>query len=731
MTITDLRLRLLTNGFYPVPIYPHDATLKGAGKRPIGNGWEKAARAATLASLGKTPAGNTGILCDQLAAFDIDVLDAALVAEINAAAERICGPGALRRTGKAPKLLLLYRAAEPGPKMETKEFLLPDGSKAQVELLGLGQQFVGFGIHPETKAPYTWAGQSPLDVPLVSLPTVPRAAMAAFLADASGLIERAGGVQLAKQDLGKSQNQANPPRAARPARPAADGDSFFKKVNRAALDSADAWVPRVFPRAQRQAGTGAWRVSSADLGRVYEEDLSIHRDGIQDFGSRTGLSACDLVIEFGGAPSLQGAAFVLCEWMGRAPADFGWKQPRKAAQPLRMEKPPAPNSASWLEHCQRTKEGDPRGNLFNCMLAMRRDSRVAKVFRQDEMLRAPVLKDKVTGDLRAVTDADVSKLQEYLQREGLETLSKDVAHQAVDLRAVELAFHPVREYLAGLKWDGESRVSSWLHTFLGADYNEYTKQIGRMFLVAMVARVLKPGCKADYMMVLEGPQGARKSTACAILGGAWFSDAMPDINAGKDAAQHLNGKWLIEIAELAALGKAENSRLKSFITRPVERYRPSYGRKEVLEPRQCLFIGSTNQDAYLRDETGGRRFWPVKVGLIDTDALRRERDQLFAEAAHLFSQGTKWWPDAEFEAEQIRPQQEERFEADAWEDAIKAWLVGLSKTTVLDVARSALMVETPKLGTADQRRVAAILLRLGWQRRRDNAGRWFVRSSAL
>jgi predicted P-loop ATPase len=280
-----------------------------------------------------------------------------------------------------------------------------------------------------------------------------------------------------------------------------------------------------------------------------------------------------------------------------------------------------------------------------------------------------------------------------------------------------------------LEWDGVGRLLSWIHTYLGAESTDYHAGIGAMFLIAMVARVYDPGCKADYMLTLEGTQGARKSSACAILGGEWFSDSLPDIRSGKDVAQHLNGKWLIEVAELSALDKAEASALKAFITRPVERYRPSYGRKEVIEKRQCVFIGTTNKTAYLRDETGGRRFWPVKVGRIDTNALARDRDQLFAEAVTLYRGGKSWWPTQAFEMEHIAPQQESRFEADAWEDAISTFLFSKDKATVLEVAREGLFIDLPKIGTADQRRVAAAMERLGWRRadRGNNGERFWKR----
>src|SRR5262249_7111992 len=196
-------------------------------------------------------------------------------------------------------------------------------------------------------------------------------------------------------------------------------------------------------------------------------------------------------------------------------------------------------------------------NLANAMLALEQEPELRDAFAYDEMLRTEVLLRPLFGNEadfkpRPVTDADVTRVQEHLHWLGMKTLGKDAAHDAINTHAPDHAFHPVRDYLSGLKWDGKGRLGTWLSTYLGAEQSDYTEQVGTMFLIGMVARIFEPGCKFDYMLILEGGQALLKSSACAILAGRrYFSDQLPDITS-KEASQHLRGKWLIEVAELNA-----------------------------------------------------------------------------------------------------------------------------------------------------------------------------------
>jgi hypothetical protein len=396
--------------------------------------------------------------------------------------------------------------------------------------------------------------------------------------------------------------------------------------------------------------------------------------------------------------------------------------------------PELPTNNNWLADCIREKN-KPLPILANVLIALR--ALWPGRFAVDEMAFTPLLMASLDDashiEPRPITDVDLGLLQDQLQHRGLPRIGKDVVHQAVEIVAHEHRFHPVRNYLDSLAWDGEPRLGGLFCRYFGAVAAPYIENISAMFLISMVARIYKPGCKADHLPVLEGPQGTLKSSACSVLGGKWFSDNLPDITTGKEASQHLRGKWLIEVSEMHAMNRAEAAQLKAFITRSIERYRPPYGRCEVHEPRQCVFVGSTNKAAYLRDETGGRRFWPVRCGTIDTDALARDRDQLFAEAVARYHAGAQWWPDRDFEREHIAPVQEGRYEADAWEESIGDYLILSSRVTVGQVAREALGMDKGKIGTADQRRIAAAMERLGWERERPagktdwQGKRWWIR----
>ena len=221
--------------------------------------------------------------------------------------------------------------------------------------------------------------------------------------------------------------------------------------------------------------------------------------------------------------------------------------------------------ADWLDLCMTNSKGVPIPNLANVMVALRSAPELRGMLSYDSMaymqlLMHPVpswdrgLRSRPLEEFlpRPVTDEDVGALQEWLQIAGLQRIGKDTTHQAVDMRAKENSVHRVKDYLSSVYWDRRPRVQHWLSTYLGAEITPYTNGVGTMFFVALVARIFKPGCKADYMLVLEGPQGARKSTACSIIGGEWFSDNLPDVTGGKDVSQHLRGKWLIEIAEMSA-----------------------------------------------------------------------------------------------------------------------------------------------------------------------------------
>jgi predicted P-loop ATPase len=310
------------------------------------------------------------------------------------------------------------------------------------------------------------------------------------------------------------------------------------------------------------------------------------------------------------------------------------------------------------------------------------------------------------------SDCDDVRAAEWLQCEGID-VPVGVAANAVETVAHDNSFHPVRDYLSGLKWDGTQRLETFAADYLGTNDTSYCTAVGRCTFIGAVARVFEPGCKLDHVMVLEAEQGAFKSSAIAALFSPWFSDDLAELGS-KDAAMQARFAWGIEIAELAGMRKGEVERIKAFIARGVDRFRPSYGRRVIEVPRQCVFVGSTNANGYLRDETGARRFWPLQCSRIELDAIKRDRDQLWAEAVVFYRQGEPWWLTDAHDIAAAREEQADRYADDPWDDIIVKHLDGKDDTSVAEVLADVLRIEEARWTQADQNRVARCLVARGW-----------------
>lgn len=311
------------------------------------------------------------------------------------------------------------------------------------------------------------------------------------------------------------------------------------------------------------------------------------------------------------------------------------------------------------------------------------------------------------------------------QQERLLVRSTEVLASSVGWAARDSRCHPVREYLDGLQWDRQERLADWLTDYLGVRKTPYTILSGRLFLIAMVARIYQPGCPMRSMPILEGSQFKGKSTALRILGGKWFGDTPIDLN-NKDSYQLIQGRWVYEIAELDAFSRAESTRVKAFISSQEDRFRAPYDRAPKEWPRQTVFTGSTNQDEYFKDQSGNTRYWPWRVEEVDRinlEGLSDARDQLFAEAVELYRRGDRWHPTREEQQQLFEPEQTDREISDPWQSIITKWLRGSmeSKVSVTTILTDCLKIEAGKLDSARQMstRVGIAMKRIGWIKKRE------------
>lgn len=327
---------------------------------------------------------------------------------------------------------------------------------------------------------------------------------------------------------------------------------------------------------------------------------------------------------------------------------------------------------------------------------------------------------------RPIKEAAIARLIERIELASRQTnWSRGHIDSALQVLAEEAPkYHPIREYLQALSWDGVSRIAGLVHTLGMASPLEIHSRYLECFFISAVARIMDPGCKVDTALVLQGPQGARKSSFFEYLtpNREWFSDAMGGLE-NKDASMAVGHSWIIEWSELESVRRSNAGAVKAFLSRRVEHYRPPYGRELVDIPRSCVIVGTTNEDQFLQDTTGNRRYMVIPVGQsIDTDAINDLRDQLWAEAVVRYEYSEPWHLSQE-ESSQQADVNADLVAEDPWTALISRWLPRSSSfstagytVSLTEVLRSCLEIPVERHSRASQMRVAQILRDLGWRR---------------
>lgn len=402
----------------------------------------------------------------------------------------------------------------------------------------------------------------------------------------------------------------------------------------------------------------------------------------------------------------------------------------------------SPQAEDWRGRLVRNRDQRIESTAHNLLLILDNDPVLAGLFWLDSFANAVMLSREPPwpgGTRHEFTDVDGIEFAAWLGDPDRYCMAvkSDLVMSCVEAVARRRQRHPVRDYLGGLKWDGVPRVARMFIDLYGVADTAYARQAAECFMVSAVARILwvdplvpHNGAKVDFMLVIEGEQGKGKTASVgALFGAQWYAESM-ESPSGKDFYQALKGRWCVEIGEMDSFSRADVTKVKQAITSRFDTYRPSYGRVTRSFRRECVFVGTTNEQEYLRDSTGGRRFLPVTIARVDVPAVVAARDQLWAEAVRLFNDGVRWWelPDA------APAEQEKRYDADAWEDVVARWLAGkvagenaypsrlrwglpdIPWVTTNELLEWACCVDTGKQSRAEQMRVGKIMHRLRWVR---------------
>lgn len=340
----------------------------------------------------------------------------------------------------------------------------------------------------------------------------------------------------------------------------------------------------------------------------------------------------------------------------------------------------------------------------------------------------PWNKDAKNGDF--IEDFDLIGLKSYLSRNYSFTPSKEDIQDAIEDISRRMKYDPVKDYLSSLRWDGASRLDKWLVSVCGAEDNRYVNAVGRKVLVGAVKRIFEPGCQFDYMMVLEGKQGIRKTSMVQTLVGNIKYYGSVNFHLGdKEFIENMMGKWILEVEEMSGQKKQEVERVKKLISKRIDTARLAWGRVVKDFKRKTILIGTYNpvegDNTWLHDPTGNRRFWPIECGEnINIDLLKENRDQLFAEAVHLYKNNEPLYlDDKEIELMAVA-EQEKRQSEDPWVELINNWLEdqvrkGVDYVTVLQVALECISISKERINRATNSRIGRIMTKTKWQKTKE------------
>lgn len=384
-------------------------------------------------------------------------------------------------------------------------------------------------------------------------------------------------------------------------------------------------------------------------------------------------------------------------------------------------------TGAWRRRLRRSKDRRIIPNEANLALILAHDPRLGGIALNEmngTLVRRRPLEWAIAATPGPWRDEDAVALNCWLQDNYRVTrFPAPLLQGVVALVARDRSFSPLRDYLEGLTWDGIPRLDTILPRYARVADTAYSRTVGAKFMIMAVARAINPGCEAQAMLVLEGRQNIGKSSWIRTLASpAFYSDHRVDIYS-RDAASQLSGKWVVEVSELASWRNARVEDQKQFLSQQVDRFRPPYGRNVIELPRTCVFIASTNEREYLRDETGERRYWPVEAtGYLDTVALERDRDALWAEAVHRYRAGEDYRiapSDPIWRA--VRCEQDARRTGDPWEYAVRAFVEAHQErgVTCHEILVEGLRIPVAELTNGMGRRVGAIMNGLGWSKTRE------------